>query len=543
MIQQRLLKSKEKVSNKAVKLKLNQRQNSYSSTIKLEYPSSSLIRTSSIKLNSIAKTPEKEDDMAIQGLTRNSSWIGLSEYKLNACNKKNGISPGYVDYSEVIRDCDSKFTREIITPNKSVVFEDPSTRNEKSCRRTREMRSNASDSKEKNASKTSHTPKSYGMNRSQMRRGANNSYANYSSMINRSHTPWMYNKKAKVWEKKTSHSSIKPSVHKDRSESTAYIVNENVRLRLHKASRTISMKHLGNLISRSTPEIRQIMQIFCLLLNALKKKEYRAKPSIFKNWNFLWEYIKNHNCTILAEVIAVANKIERELYDYDALMIVKDQFETIEQKQKLESSHKVIHNFVHTAILFFSSKMTPSKSHQKPPSKINKSSQNHRPVTSKSSFLQKLQDPISPTSKRINPKEAHQQPEAKVPPLDLRKLKVEHAFESCQKYESEREEELMVSMERMEERSDNGFRLELMPWDVTSNNSSSAMTPRIMMQQEKKGWITKEMDFTEVSNVFTNSKLSKEQIERVRELTMQRKMELDRKENNRYAESSRSPSI
>lgn len=517
MIQQRLLKSKEKASNKAGRLKLNQRQSSYCSTSKTECPQPSLIRTSNIQLNSISKTPEKEDEMAIRELPRNSSWVGLSEYKLNAHTAKKGISPGYVDYSEVIRDWDSKFTREIITPNKSVIIQKPVNRNEKSCRRTREMRSNASDSKEKSVCRVSHTPKSYGVNRSQMKRDANNSYVNYSSMVNRSHTPWMYNRKSKAIEKKTSHSSIKASKAKDRSESTAFIVNENVRLRLHKASRGITMKHLNNLINRSTPEIRQIMQIFCLLLNSLKKKEYSAKPSIFKNWNFLWDYINKHNCTILAEVIAVANKIERNLYDFNALSLVQSQFSTIDPPVKLEPSHKAVFTFVQTALEFFNSKLPSSKS----------------------PFLQKLS---SSPSKRINPKEAHRQPEAKVPPLDLGKLKAEVVFQGWQREESEREEELMVSMERMDERSDHGLRLELVPWD-TASNSSSAMTPRILMQQESKGWITKEMDFTEVSEVFTSTKLSKEQIDRVREITRQRKLELERKENNRYAEIELSPSI
>ena len=140
-------------------------------------------------------------------------------------------------------------------------------------------------------------------------------------------------------------------------------------------------------------------------------------------------------------------------------MLVKSQFETIDPKPKLETSHKAIHDFVQTAIQFFTSKL-PSPS-QNPPKKQPKPTL--RPSTSKSSFLQKLQAPPSPTSKRINAKEAHRQPEAKVPPLDLGKMRAEQAFEVCQKLESEREEELMVSMERMEERSDQGLKLELMP--------------------------------------------------------------------------------
>lgn len=103
------------------------------------------------------------------------------------------------------------------------------------------------------------------------------------------------------------------------------------------------------------------MQMFCLLLNALKKQEYQMKPSMYKNWNYLCEYINKHNCTILAEVIAVANKIERGLYDKDAMLDVKNQFENIELKDKMDTSFKVLFNFLESAISFFSTKLKPNE--------------------------------------------------------------------------------------------------------------------------------------------------------------------------------------
>lgn len=177
----------------------------------------------------------------------------------------------------------------MITPNKVPAQSNPDVKDRRNTRNFREGNS------------TTHTP--YKQTQSTIAKSTQNLGSN-----KRSHTPLLY-RKPKL-------SSTKTGVKKASQQSTNFIVNENHRLKLHKASRSVTMKHLTNLCTQSTPEIRQIMQIFCLLLNSLKKPEYRLTTT-FKNWNFLCEFIQKHSCTILAEVLAVANKIERGLYEGD----------------------------------------------------------------------------------------------------------------------------------------------------------------------------------------------------------------------------------
>lgn len=267
-----------------------------------------------------------------------------------------------------------------------------------SMRRSRGMRSNLSNTKD--AKSISYTPKKvFKVNDSQPQ-GKNNAsaYISFHPTNNkRSHTPLAYRKPKPANNKQYGGSSNKSSAVKQKTDSTSGIVHENLRLRLHKASRGVTLKHLSNLCTRSTPEIRHVMLSFCLLLNALKKKEYRAKPTVFRDWNYLCEYINKHNCTILAEVIAVANKIERELYDVEAMLYVQEHFETLQLQAKVEPSLKLVYTFIENAILFFKSKVKPNAYEEKSLTKQNNWMQ-ERTITNRKSFHQHSKSKTSESS-------------------------------------------------------------------------------------------------------------------------------------------------
>lgn len=133
------------------------------------------------------------------------------------------------------------------------------------------------------------------------------------------------------------------------------------------------------------------------MLNALKKKEYRDKPTTFRDWNYLCDYISKHNCTILAEVIAVANKIERELYDVESMLHVQEHFETLQLQPKSEPSLKLVYTFIENAILFFKSKNKSNAYEEKPMMKQN-NRVNERSITNRKSFHQHSKSKTSESS-------------------------------------------------------------------------------------------------------------------------------------------------
>lgn len=114
-------------------------------------------------------------------------------------------------------------------------------------------------------------------------------------------------------------------------------------------------------------------------------------------------------------------------------------------------------------------------------------------------------------------------------------------FDSYRKYESEYEQELNVQPEKLVKEEDfsdsesNGYslKIELRQCEYASN-TSSAMTPRIIMEQERKKFevtnkVNAEIDFT---GSFSNSRLSPEQISRIRVLTKERLKETPQKFND-----------
>lgn len=129
----------------------------------------------------------------------------------------------------------------IATPNKSCA--NLKNRDDaKSSRRSRGMRSGNSVCEEsKNSSYTPNKISGYANGRSE----STNAYTT-QRRSKRSHTPMTYGQK-KVTAKKRS-SFIEPKEEpREVSNNTSYIVNENLRLRLHKSSRAVTMKHLSNL--------------------------------------------------------------------------------------------------------------------------------------------------------------------------------------------------------------------------------------------------------------------------------------------------------
>jgi len=262
MIQKRL-KNNKNICSQSVLQQDEIPKDSYTSSLVPNMAQGSMTRnmTSQIMISN-SKTPDKLDEKPIQTVNKSNLTTGFSEYKQKVLPRpKLPKNPAYVDYSEIIQDFDSTFTRQVTTPNKMSAQSKSVLRKSESSRRTREMRSNASD--RKSDSNTSMSPsKVYAISNATKRKNEHTSYVNCPVPKHRSHTPSMFRKTKAQELYKSNRSSVKPVNTKDRSESTAYIVHENLRLRLHKASRGVTMKHLTNLCARSTPEIRQVMQIF-----------------------------------------------------------------------------------------------------------------------------------------------------------------------------------------------------------------------------------------------------------------------------------------
>lgn len=92
----------------------------------------------------MSSTPDKVATVKAT-VMRSKSGTGLcgkSNYKKRTNSSQSFIAsgPGYVDYNEVINDCASNFSREVITPVKKVINKSIN-KNDGSARRTRAMRS------------------------------------------------------------------------------------------------------------------------------------------------------------------------------------------------------------------------------------------------------------------------------------------------------------------------------------------------------------------------------------------------------------------
>lgn len=262
---QKKLKDSQKLDKKKGKQAGCNKRPSYGSIPTTLHQKPDLYRTSSVILNPANnKTPERQGEFPIKPLTKSKSGIGLSEYKDRSQNSKSfiGRSSAFVDYSEVINDCGTNFTRVVITPNKADVGNTSMSQIHNSMRRSRGMRSNLSSTKD--AKSISYTPKKiFKVNESQPQSNNTSAYINFHPTANkRSHTPLAYRKPKPASNKQYGGSSNKSSAAKPKIENTSGIVYENLRLRLHKASRGVTLKHLSNLCNRSTPEIRHVMLSF-----------------------------------------------------------------------------------------------------------------------------------------------------------------------------------------------------------------------------------------------------------------------------------------
>ena len=120
----------------------------------------------------------------------------------------------------------------------------------------------------------------------------------------------------------------------------------NLRLELHKAGRSVTLKHLSILCSRSTQEVKKLIQVFCMTLNVFKLKERRIKMATIHNWASVCKYISKHNNSITSEVVSAANKIEKGCYDKDLMEDVIREFDNVEIKDRSDSSSKIVHRFI-----------------------------------------------------------------------------------------------------------------------------------------------------------------------------------------------------
>lgn len=327
-------------------------------------------------LHEIHKTPEKVSNNGSKNLERSQSGIGLSEYsnfKKRTCSKSSIPShPEYVDYSEIISDW------EIKTPVK--IANKRSKNKETSARRTRAMRSHvvSKEPRELKDKRFAQNSSFIGNSRTknpERRKKNNSSFLSYHprNKEKRANTP-LLNKVPKKSLK-----SMKP-----KKTENAYNMNNlsfcgksnpdlskrdncsdrklrNLRLELHQAGRNVSLKHLNYLWSRPTPEIKKVVQIFCMLINIFKQKERRIKPSTLTNWSCLWKYISKHNCSITSEVISAANNIEKGEFDAELMEETIKEFEFLKFKGKIDSSWKIIYEFIKISIEFYDSKQKRGK--------------------------------------------------------------------------------------------------------------------------------------------------------------------------------------
>ena len=126
------------------------------------------------------------------------------------------------------------------------------------------------------------------------------------------------------------------------------------------------MRHLNNLCKRPNHSIIHIIRSFCVLLNALKKPEYQSNPAVFDDWYYLCNYISKNGCTLLAEVIAVANKIDKGMYNLEDLEEICEQYEQVQITEEKDPSFKAVYSFMNDAVTFFKNKNKLAKPASKP---------------------------------------------------------------------------------------------------------------------------------------------------------------------------------
>ncbi|CAI2382822.1 unnamed protein product [Moneuplotes crassus] len=304
-------------------------------------------------------------------LQRSKSGTGLS--RANCLNEraKNSQSfiqnaTGYVDYSEMINNLDS-FSKEVTTPKK--VLKKPIFNHEESVRRTRAMRSNAA-SKEptsRGCTVSSELDSSFNYGKvSQKKRGQNQSFVGHYSR--------------KDLNRETSHQNRKTNKTPCRNNFKAHFRKQfrgigreapigpqekRLKLDLLKAGRNITMKHLNNLCTRSSPETKKAMQVFCMLLNVFKPEDRRIKVSTYMSWSSLCKYISKHNTSVMTEVVNAANNLDNGSFDKRLMKDLAEEFQEIELRGKIDSSLRILYCYLKAAIEFYGQKENPNEENER----------------------------------------------------------------------------------------------------------------------------------------------------------------------------------
>jgi hypothetical protein len=229
MIQKRLKQGKNYGSNKSGKTnkckKSEKKTASFART-----KNNNLTRTSTVSMyNSTAKTPEKVDGEPIQSLHKPRGTVGMSDYQ----NRAMGRS----------------FTRVVATPNKVDDGSSSFSRNDISVRRTRAMRTTCN-SKEptKSSNVTPSKINNYNARCTKKVRESSSYISYHPKHVKRSHTPMMAGKRKKEMSQRNNISICeKVPVKETCDQSASTSVHENLRLKLLKSSRQVSLKHLNNL--------------------------------------------------------------------------------------------------------------------------------------------------------------------------------------------------------------------------------------------------------------------------------------------------------
>ncbi|CAI2383561.1 unnamed protein product [Moneuplotes crassus] len=313
-----------------------------------------------------AATPEK----TYQGssmLHRSQSGTGLSmgtSFKRRVKNNQSFVShaKGYVDYSEVTNEGDSVIPKEMVSPCKKIVNKSI-CKNDGSARRTRAMRSHVASKEPTQRSCMLNTSinnaSSIGKTFHRKKRD-NKSFINFNPKTDiRANTPFLNRK-----TNKTPCKNNLSIIHKSQKDIEGREMSRNnptkmLRLELLKAGRNVTMKHLNNLCTRATPEIKKAMQVFCMLLNVFKLEERRIKVTTYMNWGSLCKYICKHNTSITSEVISAANKIEKGAFNTDLMEKMIDEFQLIDLRGKVDSSLRVIYGYLKAAVEFYDLKQNP----------------------------------------------------------------------------------------------------------------------------------------------------------------------------------------
>lgn len=134
-LQSNVQKSLQMIQNKLKQSKVNHKRKQKSEYTQKASVFQNLSRANSTMLTEMkSKTPDKQEDCSFSKLNKCKSGARLSECKNMSKNHQSfiGLNPAYVDYSEVINDCESNFTRVVITPNKQDQYSTQNFRNDKS---------------------------------------------------------------------------------------------------------------------------------------------------------------------------------------------------------------------------------------------------------------------------------------------------------------------------------------------------------------------------------------------------------------------------